>query len=87
MSASENKARTIQGRVISAKGNKSITVAVDRLEPHPLYGKYVRKTTKLHAHDENNAAGDGDLVALVACRPVSKSKQWRLESIIEAAGG
>jgi small subunit ribosomal protein S17 len=77
--------RTVTGRVISNKMDKSITVLVERREKHPLYGKYVSRSSKLHAHDENNECNEGDLVAIAECRPLSKTKTWRLVEIIEKA--
>ncbi|GLR76658.1 30S ribosomal protein S17 [Aliivibrio sifiae] len=79
------KIRTMQGRVISDKMDKSIVVAIERMVKHPIYGKYIKRTTKLHAHDENNECGQGDLVAIRECRPLSKTKSWALVSIIEKA--
>lgn len=77
--------RTAQGRVVSNKMDKTITVLVERRVPHPFYGKYVRKSTKLKAHDENNECGEGDLVTIAECRPISKHKAWRLVEIVERA--
>jgi len=77
--------RTITGRVISNKMQKSITVLVERRVKHPLYGKFIRRSTKLHAHDENNECGIGDTVSITECRPISKTKSWRLVSVIEKA--
>ena len=85
MSNTENLTRTLTGRVVSNKMDKSITVAVERKEAHPIYHKYVRKTTKLKAHDENNDCKQGDLVTIEECRPLSKSKSWRLVEIVERA--
>ena len=79
------KIRTMQGRVISDKMDKSIVVAIERMVKHPIYGKYIKRTTKLHAHDENNECGLGDLVAIHECRPLSKTKSWTLVNIIEKA--
>jgi small subunit ribosomal protein S17 len=73
------------GRVVSNKMTKSITVAVERKVKHPIYGKFVHKTTKLMAHDEKNEAGIGDTVRIMETRPLSKSKRWRLVEIIEKA--
>ena len=73
------------GKVVSNKMTKSITVAVDRKVQHPIYGKFVHKTTKLMAHDEKNEAGIGDIVRIAETRPLSKSKRWRLVEIIEKA--
>jgi len=77
--------RTIVGRVVSNKMQKSITVLVERRVKHPLYGKFIRRSTKLHAHDENNECGIGDTVSITECRPISKTKTWRLVSVIEKA--
>ena len=77
--------RTKVGRVVSDKMDKSITVLVERRVKHPLYGKYMRKSTKLHAHDENNECGIGDTVSIAECRPISKTKTWKLVSVIEKA--
>lgn len=73
------------GRVVSDKMDKSITVAVDRQVKHPIYGKFITKTTKLMAHDENNEAGIGDTVRIMSTRPLSKRKTWRLVEIVEKA--
>jgi small subunit ribosomal protein S17 len=77
--------RTVMGRVISDKMNKTITVLVERRVKHPVYGKFVRKSTKLHAHDENNECKEGDIVTIAECRPISKSKAWRLVEVVEKA--
>ena len=77
--------RTLQGEVVSDKMDKTITVLVERREKHPLYKKYVRRSSKLHAHDENNECHVGDTVSIVQCRPLSKTKSWRLHSIVERA--
>ncbi|CAH0534524.1 30S ribosomal protein S17 [Vibrio stylophorae] len=77
--------RTLQGRVISDKMDKSITVAIERKVKHPLYGKYIKRTTKLHAHDENNECGLGDLVEIAECRPLSKTKSFTLVKVVEKA--
>lgn len=73
------------GKVVSNKMTKSITVAVDRRVKHPIYGKFVHKTTKFMAHDEKNEAGIGDTVRIMETRPLSKQKRWRLVEIIEKA--
>ena len=75
--------RTVTGKVISSAMNKTITVAVERLLKHPRYGKYIRRTSRIMAHDENNECGEGDMVAIVPCRPLSKRKAWRLVRVIE----
>ncbi len=85
MSEQAKVERTVTGRVISNKMDKSITVLVERREKHPIYGKYVTRSTKLHAHDEKNECNEGDLVAIAECRPLSKTKAWRLVEIIEKA--
>ena len=77
--------RTITGRVISNKGDKSVTVLVERRVKHPLYGKFVRRSTKLHAHDENNECNEGDTVTIAQCRPISKTKSWKLVEVVERA--
>ncbi|PFG45404.1 SSU ribosomal protein S17P [Vibrio sp. ES.051] len=77
--------RTQQGRVISDKMDKSITVAIERFVKHPIYGKYVKRTTKVHAHDENNECGFGDTVEIEECRPLSKTKSWTLVKVLEKA--
>ena len=77
--------RTLSGRVTSNKMDKTITVAIERLVKHPVYGKYVRRTTKLHAHDENNECRTGDLVTIKQCRPLSKTKSWTLVAVVEKA--
>jgi small subunit ribosomal protein S17 len=79
--------RRIVGRVVSNKMDKTITVSVERTVKHPLYGKQLRKTTKLHAHDENNVCNEGDLVAIVETRPLSRSKHFQLVEVLEAAKG
>jgi small subunit ribosomal protein S17 len=73
------------GRVVSDRMNKSITVAVDRQIKHPIYGKFITKTTKYMTHDENNDAHIGDTVRIMETRPLSKNKRWRLIEIIERA--
>ncbi|MCP1728514.1 small subunit ribosomal protein S17 [Natronospira proteinivora] len=77
--------RTILGRVVSTKGDKTISVYIERRVSHPLYGKYIRRSTKLLAHDEENACRDGDVVTIAECRPLSKRKSWRLHEIVERA--
>ena len=77
--------RVVTGVVVSDKMNKSITVSVERKVQHPLYGKVIRRSSKLHAHDEDNSCGIGDTVTVVECRPISKTKTWALKSIDERA--
>lgn len=80
------RARKVQvGRVASDKMDKSITVVVERMMRHPVYDKYVRRRTKLHAHDEANEAKVGDTVAVMATRPISKLKRWRLVKVVAKA--
>jgi len=78
-------ARTLTGKVVSTKMDKTIAVEVERLVKHETYGKYLRRTTKLLAHDEKREARDGDTVTITPCRPLSRRKAWRLLSIIERA--
>ncbi|MBL7850180.1 MAG: 30S ribosomal protein S17 [Cyclobacteriaceae bacterium] len=73
------------GKVVSNKMQKSITIAIDRKVKHPIYGKFMKKTTKLMAHDEKNEAGIGDVVRIMETRPLSKNKRWRLVEIVEKA--
>jgi small subunit ribosomal protein S17 len=80
-----NERKVRIGRVVSDKMDKSITVAVDRQIKHPIYGKFITKTTKYMTHDENNEAKEGDVVRIMETRPYSKNKRWRLTEIIEKA--
>lgn len=82
---SESNTRTLQAKVISAKMDKSIVVAIERKVKHPLYGKFMRRTTKLHAHDETNQCSEGDVVLISECRPLSKTKSWTLVEIVSKA--
>ena len=77
--------RTLSGKVVSNKGHKTISVLVERFEKHPLYGKYVKRSSKIAAHDENNDCQVGDTVTISECRPLSKSKAYRLVEITERA--
>jgi small subunit ribosomal protein S17 len=77
--------RTLTGRVVSNKMQKTIAVEIERLVKHPAYGKYIRRTTKLLAHDENGSSQEGDLVVITPCRPMSRHKSWRLVEIVEKA--
>lgn len=86
MSAEETagkRERRVVGRVVSNKMDKSVTVAVERFVQHPVYGKYIRRTTKILAHDENNECNAGDKVAISECRPLSKNKSWRVVEIVD----
>ena len=78
---SSNNPRTLSGLVVSDRMEKTITVKVERKVKHPVYGKFIRRSTKLHAHDEDNECRLGDSVTIVECRPLSKSKTWMLKSI------
>ena len=78
-------ARTVTGVVTSNKMDKSITVLIERRVHHPIYGKIIRRSTKLHAHDEKNECGIGDVVTIRECRPISKTKSWVLTGIVERA--
>ncbi len=84
--AAEKVAKTVTGKVVSNKMQKTITVVVERFEPHPRYGKYIRRSTKLLAHDENNESREGDVVAIEECRPLSRRKSFRLVRVITRAG-
>jgi small subunit ribosomal protein S17 len=84
---SAEKQRTITGTVVSAGMDKTIAVTIERKVKHPLYGKYLRRTTKLLAHDESNECKPGDTVSIAECRPYSKRKSWRLVEIVERAIG
>jgi small subunit ribosomal protein S17 len=77
--------RSVQGSVLSARADKSITVLIERQVKHPLYKKIIRRSTKLHAHDEQNECNEGDTVIIKECRPLSKTKSWRLVEIINRA--
>jgi small subunit ribosomal protein S17 len=83
MTKTETENRAIVGRVVSNAMDKTITVLVERKVKHPIYGKFMKRSTKLHAHDESNECNNGDTVKVEQCRPLSKSKSWRLVEIIE----
>ncbi|TNJ33484.1 30S ribosomal protein S17 [Arenimonas terrae] len=85
MSETTEQLRTVEGRVVSNKMNKTVTILVERQVKHPLYGKYIRRSTKLHAHDEENACNEGDVVRVTECRPLSKTKNWRVVEVITRA--
>ncbi len=80
-----NLSRTLTGKVVSDKMNKTITVLVERKVKHPLYGKIMVRTKKYHAHDESNEYHPGDLVIIEECRPLSKTKAWRVAKLVEKA--
>ncbi|HMB56959.1 MAG TPA: 30S ribosomal protein S17 [Arenimonas sp.] len=86
MTQNDNQTRTVEGRVVSNKMDKTVTVLVERQVKHALYGKYIRRSTKLHAHDEGNTCNEGDLVRVSECRPLSKTKNWRVVEVITRAG-
>jgi small subunit ribosomal protein S17 len=77
--------RTIEGRVVSNKMQKTVTVLLERQVQHPLYGKIVRRSTKVHAHDENGQCKEGDVVRIAECRPLSKTKNWRVIEVVARA--
>jgi small subunit ribosomal protein S17 len=84
----ENKTqRKVIGRVVSDKMDKTVSVAIERQIKHPVVGKYIRRTSKLMAHDENNECKTGDRVAISECKPIAKNKAWRVVDIIERAAG
>jgi small subunit ribosomal protein S17 len=85
MSSSESKKGIRVGRVVSNKADKTVTVSLERQVKHALYGKYIKRTSKVHAHDPDNSCGEGDLVKIAQCRPVSKTKAWRVVEIVERA--
>ena len=80
-----NNRKTYTGVVVSDSGDKTIVIRIDARKKHPLYGKMITSSTKLHVHDENNEAGVGDTVTIMATRPLSKMKRWRLVDIVEKA--
>ena len=82
MANEQKKVRTVSGKVVSNKMDKSITVLTERRVKHPIYGKYMSKSTKLHAHDETNQCAIGDLVTIRECRPLSKTKSWTLVEVV-----
>ncbi|MBQ0798450.1 MAG: 30S ribosomal protein S17 [Porticoccaceae bacterium] len=81
----EKSARTLSGKVVSDKMDKSVTVLIERRVKHPVYGKVISKSTKIKAHDENNDCNAGDLITIAETRPLSKSKSWKLVEIVERA--
>jgi len=86
MSEAAKKNRRLTGRVVSNAIDKTITLVVERRVKHPLYGKFIRRSTKVHAHDEANECNPGDLVTVEQCRPLSKTKSWRVLDILEKTG-
>ena len=85
MSGAEKRIRTATGKVVSNKMDKTVTVLIERRVKHPVYGKYITRSSKIHAHDENNECGIGDTVKVVESRPLSKSKTWKLQEVVESA--
>jgi small subunit ribosomal protein S17 len=85
MSETEKSGRTIEGRVVSNKMQKTVTVLLERQVQHPLYGKIVRRSTKVHAHDEKSECKEGDVVRIAETRPMSKTKNWRVVKIVTRA--
>lgn len=85
MTEQQKTARTVSGKVVSDKMDKTITVLVERRVKHPIYGKYVKRSTKVHAHDESNQCRLGDVVTISESRPMSKTKSWALVEVVEKA--
>ena len=85
MAEAQKTVRTLTGRVVSDKMDKTITVLIERRVKHPIYGKYVKRSTKLHAHDADNACQMGDMVRVAECAPLSKTKNWRVVEIVAHA--
>jgi len=81
----DTKLRTLTGKVVSDKMDQTISVAVPRVVKHPIYGKYLRRTTKVLVHDQENTCKQGDVVSIAECRPISKRKSWRLVEVLERA--
>lgn len=87
MSEQSKLVRTLTGQVVSDKMDKSVVVMVERKVRHPLYGKYIRRSSKLHVHDANNECRQGDTVTIQQCRPISKTKSWTLLEVVERPAG
>jgi small subunit ribosomal protein S17 len=85
MSESKSIPKILTGKVISSKMDKSISVSIERLVKHPVYEKFIRRSTKLLAHDENNECNEGDLIVIESTKPVSKRKSWRLQKVLSKA--
>lgn len=85
MTDQQDSTRILTGLVVSNKMDKTVTIMVERKVQHPLYGKFIRRSTKVHAHDEDNQCQIGDTVTVEQCRPISKSKTWRLVKVLERA--
>ena len=82
----DRKLKTLTGVVISSSGNKSVKVALDYKVKHPKFGKYIKRRTKIGVHDEHNQSGVGDVIEIAECRPISKTKSWRLVKVVKKAG-
>lgn len=85
MEETRNRRKVRQGRVVSSKMNRTVVVAIESLVEHPLYGKRIKRTTRLHAHDQENNCGEGDVVEIMETRPLSKTKRWRVTRVLERA--
>jgi small subunit ribosomal protein S17 len=85
MSTTESVKSTRVGQVVSNKADKTVTVKLERQIKHELYGKYIKRSSKVHAHDEENSCSEGDLVRIEQCRPMSKTKAWRVVEIVKRA--
>ncbi|MEO1203688.1 MAG: 30S ribosomal protein S17 [Pseudomonadota bacterium] len=85
MSEEKKTQRTLVGRVVSDKMDKTVSVAIERMIKHPMYGKYIRRTSKVLAHDQENACKPGDRVAIAECKPISKNKSWFVVNVVERA--
>ena len=85
MSEEKKTQRTLVGRVVSDKMDKTVSVAIERMIKHPMYGKYIRRTSKVLAHDQDNACKSGDRVAIAECKPISKNKSWFVVNVVERA--
>ena len=87
MSEEQKVQRTVVGRVVSDKMDKTVSVAIERKIQHPVYGKYIRRTSKVLAHDQDDACKSGDRVAIAECKPISKNKSWAVVDVVERAAG
>ena len=85
MSERTTLVRELRGRVVSDKTDKTVIVLVERRVKHPIYGKFITRSTRLAVHDESNEVAEGDLVTIVPCRPMSRSKRWAVNSVVEKA--
>jgi small subunit ribosomal protein S17 len=81
----QEQQRTLTGKVVSNKMDKTVSVYIERKVKHPLYGKYLRRSTRIMVHDEDNTCNEGDVVSIVECQPLSKNKSWRLVEVVERA--